>query len=157
MLDYLSRPVAFATAPLMSTDSTLKGKEGSTGSDTDADEPISKKISRGINLVKAAHSKMLTRYDTSGAASPSETSVPGPSTFPPPPQPSHAFDMRDDWDDDIRAFEGNIKILLTSLPDICHLEDVLQSAISCCRRYVRHCRKSRVVLLYSTCSEATLY
>lgn len=105
MLDYLSRPVAFATAPLAPEESKAKTRDGGSSSDTDLEDPISKKISRGINFVKAAHSKMLTRYDSSAATSDSEPS-PGPSTFPPPPQPSHAVDLRDDWDDDIRAFEG---------------------------------------------------
>ena len=107
MLDYLSRPVAFATAPLVPEDPSAKAKarDGSSGSDTDLDDPITKKISRGISLVKAAHSKMLTRYDSSATVSETEAAS-GPSTFPPPPQPSHAIDLRDDWDDDIRAFEG---------------------------------------------------
>ena len=48
---------------------------------------------------------MLTRYDSSATGSESEA-VPGPSTFPPRPQPTHAFDLKDDWDDDVRAFEG---------------------------------------------------
>ncbi|KAH9946287.1 uncharacterized protein BXZ73DRAFT_95791 [Epithele typhae] len=108
MLDYLSRPVAFATAPLAPEDPTakLRTREGSWSSDNDLDDPISKRISRGISLMKAAHSKMLTRYDSSPSTMESEAS-PGPSTFPPPPQPSHAFDLRDDWDDDIRAFEDD--------------------------------------------------
>ena len=106
MLDYLSRPVAFATAPLAPEDSNLnRNRNGSWSSDTDLEDPITKKISRGISLVKAAHSRMLTRYDAMAAGSDTEA-APGPSTFPPAPQPSHAFDLHDDWDDDIRAFEG---------------------------------------------------
>ena len=106
MLDYLSRPVAFATAPLASEEPTAKARtrDGSSNSDTDGEDPFSKKISRGINLMKAAHSRMLTRYDSPTTGSDSD--VPGPSTFPPRPQPSHAIDLRDDWDDDVRAFEG---------------------------------------------------
>lgn len=120
MLDYLSRPVAFATAPLAPEDPTSKSRtrDGSSSSDTDPDDAISKKISRGINLVKAAHSRMLTRYDTSATGSESE-SASGPSTFPPPPQPSHAIDLRDDWDDDVRAFDGR------------------ENAISLSRTYIR--------------------
>lgn len=128
MLDYLSRPVAFATAPLApeeppqppSSPGPRRGartRDGSSSSDTDFEDPISRKISKGISLVKAAHSRMLTKYDSvygaggAGSSSPggSEgegTSRVGSSVFPPPPQPSHAIDLKDDWDDDIRAFEG---------------------------------------------------
>ena len=107
MLEYLSRPVAFATAPLAPEDPKAKSRvrDGSSSSDTDPDDPISKKISRGINLVKAAHSRMLTRYDSSVTGSDTEAAS-GSSTFPPPPQPSHAIELGDDWDDDVRAFEG---------------------------------------------------
>ncbi|KAI1787929.1 hypothetical protein LXA43DRAFT_895593 [Ganoderma leucocontextum] len=106
MLEYLSRPVAFATAPLAPEDPNLnRARNGSWSSDTDLDDPISKKISRGINLVKAAHSRMLTRYDSSTTGSETEA-APG-SAFPPPPQPSHAFDLHDDWDDDVHAFEDD--------------------------------------------------
>ncbi|RPD65920.1 hypothetical protein L226DRAFT_530046 [Lentinus tigrinus ALCF2SS1-7] len=106
MLEYLSRPVAFATAPLASeTTAKSRARDGSSNSDTDTEDPFSKKISRGINLMKAAHSRMLTRYDSPTTGSDSDAS--GPSTFPPPPQPSHAIDLRDDWDDDVRAFEDD--------------------------------------------------
>ncbi|KAL1947634.1 hypothetical protein VTO73DRAFT_13358 [Trametes versicolor] len=129
MLDYLSRPVAFATAPLAPEEPPqppsspgrrrgAKTRDGSSSSDTDFEDPISRKISKGISLVKAAHSRMLTKYDSvygaagAGSASPggSEgegTSRTGSSVFPPPPQPSHAIDLKDDWDDDIRAFEDD--------------------------------------------------
>ncbi|PIL23806.1 hypothetical protein GSI_13557 [Ganoderma sinense ZZ0214-1] len=109
MLEHLSRPVAFATAPLAPEDPSLnRARNGSWSSDTDLEDPISKKISRGINLVKAAHSRMLTRYDSSATGSETDAvSASGPSTFPPPPQPSHAFDLHDDWDDDVRAFEDD--------------------------------------------------
>ena len=102
MLDYLSRPVAFATAPLAPEDSNLnRARNGSWSSDTDQDDPIAKKISRGISLVKAAHSRMLNRYDSTAAGSETETASGSKTSFPPAPQPSHAFDLRDDWDDDI--------------------------------------------------------
>ncbi|KAI8998830.1 hypothetical protein BD414DRAFT_476201 [Trametes punicea] len=119
MLEYLSRPVAFATAPLApeepprstpSPGSRRGGKtrDGNSGSDTDFEDPISRKISQGINLVKAAHSRMLTKYDSAyGQSSSSSGSGTDPSTFPPPPQPIHAIDLKDDWDDDIRAFEDD--------------------------------------------------
>ncbi|KAI9064217.1 hypothetical protein FKP32DRAFT_1757529 [Trametes sanguinea] len=123
MLEYLSRPVAFATAPLApeeppkSSPSSSKAggrtRDGNSSSDTDFEDPISRKISKGISLVKAAHSRMLTRYDSvygqgsngNGTATGEPTNGGGSSTFPPPPQPSHAFDLKDDWDDDVRAFE----------------------------------------------------
>ncbi|KAI0781145.1 hypothetical protein BD413DRAFT_22235 [Trametes elegans] len=128
MLEYLSRPVAFATAPLApdppqppSSPGPRRGTKtrgGSSSSDTDFEDPISRKISKGISMVKAAHSRMLTKYDSvyggSGSGSGSPGSVEGeggikagPSTFPPPPQPNHAIDLKDDWDDDIRAFEDD--------------------------------------------------
>ncbi|KAI0374674.1 hypothetical protein BV20DRAFT_960816 [Pilatotrama ljubarskyi] len=121
MLEYLSRPVAFATAPLApeeppqpSSSSSpgprrgTKTREGSSSSDTDFEDPISRKISRGISLVKAAHSRMLTKYDSvygAGGSAGESGSVAGTSTFPPPPQPTHAIELNDDWDDDIRAFD----------------------------------------------------
>ncbi|KAI0361877.1 hypothetical protein OH77DRAFT_1416053 [Trametes cingulata] len=132
MLEYLSRPVAFATAPLApeepqhpsSSSSSSPGgprrgtktREGSSSSDTDFEDPISRKISKGISLVKAAHSRMLTKYDSvygaGGAAAATASgstgeggSAAGTSTFPPPPQPTHAIDLNDDWDDDVRAFD----------------------------------------------------
>ncbi|KAI0747916.1 hypothetical protein C8Q80DRAFT_1169069 [Daedaleopsis nitida] len=108
MLDYLSRPVAFATAPLAPEDPASKSRtrDGSSSSDTEPDDPISRKISRGINMVKAAHSRMLTRHDSSGSVSASEA-TPKPTTFPPPPQPSHVVDLGGDWDDDVTAFEDD--------------------------------------------------
>ncbi|KAI0670596.1 hypothetical protein C8Q78DRAFT_975681, partial [Trametes maxima] len=128
MLEYLSRPVAFATAPLapeqppQPTSSPdprrgVKSREGSSTSDSDFEDPISRKISKGISLVKAAHSRMLTKYDSvygvgaSGHSSPASegegVNKAGSSTFPPAPQPSHAIDLKEDWDDDIRAFEDD--------------------------------------------------
>ncbi|KAH9901179.1 hypothetical protein C8Q73DRAFT_676990 [Cubamyces lactineus] len=124
MLEYLSRPVAFATAPLAPEEPPkpspspsgrrgAKTRDGNSSSDTDFEDPISRKISRGISLVKAAHSRMLTKYDSvygaggSGAAAEGSGSSIESGTFPPPPQPSHAIDLRDDWDDDIRAFDDD--------------------------------------------------
>lgn len=127
MLEYLSRPVAFATAPLAPEEPPkpspspsgrrgAKTRDGNSSSDTDFEDPISRKISRGISLVKAAHSRMLTKYDSvygaggSGAAAEGSGSSIESGTFPPPPQPSHAIDLRDDWDDDIRAFDGELQV-----------------------------------------------
>ncbi|CDO70707.1 hypothetical protein BN946_scf184798.g22 [Trametes cinnabarina] len=123
MLEYLSRPVAFATAPLApeeppqsatsSSRNAGRTRDGNSSSDTDFEDPISRKISKGISLVKAAHSRMRTKYDSvygqggsgsaTGASDNDRGGRPGPSTFPPPPQPSHAFDLKDDWDDDAFA------------------------------------------------------
>lgn len=48
---------------------------------------------------------MLTRHDASNTSSP-DLGQAGPSTFPPAPHPSTVYDMRDDWDDDVRAYDG---------------------------------------------------
>jgi len=55
MMDNLSQPVAFATAPLDANDSSKrKGKEarreGSASSDTDIDEPMVSRISRKLGM-----------------------------------------------------------------------------------------------------------
>ncbi|KAH9854038.1 hypothetical protein C2E23DRAFT_819290 [Lenzites betulinus] len=124
MLDYLSRPVAFATAPLAPEEPPqpsssprprhgAKTRDGSSSSDTDFEDAISRKVSKGISLVKAAHSKMLTKYDSmygGGVGGGSDGEALGRAStrvFPPPPQPSHAIELKDDWDDDIRAFEDD--------------------------------------------------
>ncbi|TFY58160.1 hypothetical protein EVJ58_g6586 [Rhodofomes roseus] len=101
MLDYLSQPVAFATAPLAppSPAEGSRRRDASSSSDTDLEDAISKRISRGIGLVKAARSRMLTRYDSSATTSDSESGRAGPSTFPPRPvQP-----LPDEWDDEFHA------------------------------------------------------
>lgn len=99
MLDYLSQPVAFATAPLAppSPGEGSRRRDGSSSSDTDLEDVISKRISRGIGLVKAARSRMLTRHDTSTTTADSENGRPGPSTFPPRPTQEA---VRDDWDEE---------------------------------------------------------
>ncbi|EKM55682.1 uncharacterized protein PHACADRAFT_256475 [Phanerochaete carnosa HHB-10118-sp] len=89
MLEHLSQPVAFATAP-------LSPPEHNGGSDTDVDDPIAKTLSRGLDFVKAAKSRMLTRNDSSGnMSSDSDRGRAGISTFPPKPQHS------DEWVDEI--------------------------------------------------------
>lgn len=94
MLDYLSQPVAFATAPLSPPESSRI--DGNNSSDTDVEDPISKTLSRGLGLVKAAKSRMLTRHDSSqNMSSHLDSGGAGISTFPPKPQPL------DDWDDDL--------------------------------------------------------
>ncbi|KAH9951394.1 hypothetical protein B0H21DRAFT_685234, partial [Amylocystis lapponica] len=108
MLDYLSQPVAFATAPLAPPSASVshpagRRRDGNSSSDTDIEDPISRRLSRGIGLMKAARSKMLTRNDSSATASDSDGGRAGPSTFPPKPQPLHAIDLRDDWDEEVRA------------------------------------------------------
>ena len=94
MLDYLSQPVAFATAPLSPPETNRR--DGSASSDTDIEDPISKTLSRGLGFVKAAKSRMLTRHDSStNMSSDSDGGRAGINTFPPKPQPL------DDWDDDL--------------------------------------------------------
>lgn len=125
MLEHLSQPVAFATAPLAPlVESPQKAGRrrdaSSNSSDTDIEDPISRRLSRGISFVKAARSKMLTRHDSSANASDSD--VAGPSTFPPRPQPTHAYDIGDEWDDDVRANDGGwhtyviFRILISIVP-----------------------------------------
>lgn len=92
MLDYLSQPVAFATAPLSPPDSS---RRDGNGSDTDVEDPISKTLSRGLDFVKAAKSRMLTRHDSSANMSDSDAGRAGINSFPPKPLPI------DDWDDDL--------------------------------------------------------
>lgn len=105
MLDYLSQPVAFATAPLAppSPGEMSRRRDGSSSSDTDLEDVISKRISRGIGLVKAARSRMLTRHDTSTTISDSENGRPGPSAFPPRPIQEA---VRDDWDEEFGVDDG---------------------------------------------------
>ena len=91
MLNHLSQPVAFASAPLAPPESN-----GNGSSDTDVEDPFSKTISRGLGFVKAAKSRMLTRHDSSSnMSSESDGGRAGISTFPPKPQPL------DEWDDDL--------------------------------------------------------
>lgn len=92
MLDYLSQPVAFATAPLSPPDAEGSGsrRRENGGSDTETEDPISKTLSRGLGFVKSARSKMLLRQDSAG-----NMQSDGISTFPPKPQPI------DDWDEEI--------------------------------------------------------
>jgi hypothetical protein len=97
MLDYLSQPVAFATAPLSPPEATSGSREGSTTSDTEIEDPITKTLNRGLGFVKAASSRMLTRHDSSGTiSSDSDNRRAGINSFPPKPQP-----IEDDWDDDL--------------------------------------------------------
>lgn len=105
MLDYLSQPVAFATAPLAppSPGEGSRRRDGSSSSDTDLEDVISKRFSRGIGLVKAARSRMLTRHDSSATASDSENGRAGSSAFPPRPIQEA---VRDDWDDEFGADDG---------------------------------------------------
>jgi hypothetical protein len=91
MLNHLSQPVAFASAPLAPPETN-----GHTSNDTDIDDPFSKTLSRGLGFVKAAKSRMLTRHDSSSNMySEPDRGRAGISTFPPKPPPL------DDWDDDL--------------------------------------------------------
>ncbi|KAH9934881.1 uncharacterized protein B0H18DRAFT_951400 [Fomitopsis serialis] len=119
MLDYLSQPVAFATAPLAPpppAESTRR-RDTSSSSDTDLEDAISKRISRGIGLVKAARSRMLTRHDSSATTSDSENGRAGPSTFPPRPPQSSPDAARDDWDDEFRADDAATGMSMISPED----------------------------------------
>ena len=96
MLDYLSQPVAFATAPLSPPEAASGSREGNT-SDTEIEDPITKTLNRGLGFVKAAGSRMLTRHDSLGTiSSDSDSRRAGINSFPPRPQP-----IEDDWDDDL--------------------------------------------------------
>ena len=102
MLDYLSQPVAFATAPLSPPDNSRK--DGNS-SDTDVEDPISKTLSRGLDFMKAAKSRMLTRHDSStNMSSESQGDRAGITSFPPKPI------IADDWDDDLE--DGNSSFIL---------------------------------------------
>ncbi|KAJ3492102.1 hypothetical protein NLI96_g249 [Meripilus lineatus] len=96
MLNYLSQPVAFATAPLgpPENSTSLTRREPGSSSDTDIEDPISRRISRGVGFMKSAKSKVLSRHGSSNASD-SDSGRPGINTFPPKPAPI------DDWDDDV--------------------------------------------------------
>ena len=97
MLDYLSQPVAFATASLAPPDVASSSREGHPHSDPEGEDSITKTLNRGLGFVKAASSRMLTRHDSSGnISSDSDTRRAGINSFPPKP---HVIE--DDWDDDL--------------------------------------------------------
>jgi hypothetical protein len=62
VLDQLNLPVAFATAPLPSdeTSSRKKSREAGSSSDTDMEETITTRLSRGLDRVKTAGSRVLS-------------------------------------------------------------------------------------------------
>lgn len=93
MLHHLSQPVAFATAPLGPEKGPTPHREGS-GSDTDMEDPVSRKFSRSMGIISSARTKFLSRHNS---ASDSDGGVAGINTFPPKPHPSS---LGDDWDDD---------------------------------------------------------
>ncbi|CAL1704150.1 unnamed protein product [Somion occarium] len=98
MLDYLSQPVAFAIAPLGPPENKWSGprrRDTSSSSDTDIEDTISRTLSRGVGLVKAASSKMLARNDSYPLSSDSDI---GHNTLPSEPA---ATALIDDWDDDV--------------------------------------------------------
>ncbi|CCM02892.1 uncharacterized protein FIBRA_05006 [Fibroporia radiculosa] len=108
MLDYLSQPVAFATAPLAPTPQPQNSshRDASSGSDTDIEAPVSKTMSRGIGLVKAARSRVLA-YHSSNTSDSDSIHAAGPSTFPPRPQIIFTGDARDNWDDDVQGYDDD--------------------------------------------------
>lgn len=87
MLHHLSQPVAFATAPLGPENGPASARREGSGSDTDLEDPISRKFSRSVG-------KFLSRHNS---ASDSDGGAAGISTFPPKP---HSATLADDWDDD---------------------------------------------------------
>ncbi|KAH8107203.1 hypothetical protein BXZ70DRAFT_282945 [Cristinia sonorae] len=94
MLHHLSQPVAFATAPLGTENGTSTTRREGSGSDTDFEDPISRKLSRTTGIISSARTKFLSRHSS---ASDSD-GVAGINTFPPKPQPTS---LGDDWDDDV--------------------------------------------------------
>ncbi|EIN03628.1 hypothetical protein PUNSTDRAFT_123217 [Punctularia strigosozonata HHB-11173 SS5] len=87
ILETFDRPLAFATTPLETPSSSKPtkplGREGSSSSDTDFEDPMA-----------ATRARMTQRrLGRSTAAKSSAT------TFPPPKQPSHAVDLRDDLEE----------------------------------------------------------
>ena len=102
MLNYLSQPVAFATAPLgpPENSTSLTRREPGSSSDTDIEDPISRRLSRGVGFMKSAKSKMLSRHDSSNASD-SDSGHAGINTFPPKP---HNVVPIDDWDDDVDTY-----------------------------------------------------
>ena len=102
MLDYLSQPVAFATAPLSASMNKPRRDTGSS-SDTDIEDPISRNISRGLSLIKATRSRILARHDSSSNVADSDNSRAGPSN-------AVNTDIPDDWDDD--DLEKDCKVML---------------------------------------------
>ncbi|THG98587.1 hypothetical protein EW026_g3623 [Hermanssonia centrifuga] len=115
MLEHLSQPVAFATAPLAPPSNSPSGsrrRDGNASSDTDVEDPITKTLNRGLDFVKAARSKMLIRNDSGTYTSDSDSGRPGLSTFPPKPQP-----IGDDWDEDAqRAMTSSMALRPQQLP-----------------------------------------
>ena len=97
MLEHLSQPVAFATAPLAPPENGPSSSRIRTGnSDTDLEDTFTKTFNRGLDFVKAARSKMLVRNDSGTYTSDSDSGRPGITTFPPKP-------IADDWDDEFEA------------------------------------------------------
>ncbi|TCD66453.1 hypothetical protein EIP91_001333 [Steccherinum ochraceum] len=94
MLHHLSQPVAFATAPLGPENGPSSARKEGSGSDTDLEDPISRKFSRSVGLISSAKTKLLSRNNS---ASDSDGGIAGISTFPPKPQ---ASTLEDDWDED---------------------------------------------------------
>ncbi|KAF7791253.1 hypothetical protein EIP86_002267 [Pleurotus ostreatoroseus] len=104
MLDKLSQPVAFATAPLAPPEnkpSSSRRREASGSSDTDVEDTLTKTFNRGLDFVKAASTRMLVRHDSSGTFSDLDTGKPGISTFPPKP-------IADDWEDDLEECDEDM-------------------------------------------------
>lgn len=103
MLDYLSQPVAFATAPLAPPENASGSRQdGNASSDTDVEDGITKTFTRSLGFMKAAGSRMLARNDSFTNMSDSEKERAGINTFPPKP-----LTIDDEWDDDLDDGTGN--------------------------------------------------
>lgn len=112
MLDYLSQPVAFATAPLSASMSKSR-RDGGSSSDTDIEDPISRNISRGINLIKATGSRILTRHDSSSNVADLGNKHAGLSKR--STADSDPAEISDDWDDDVEEECAHSLLLYSSI------------------------------------------
>ncbi len=114
MLNYLSQPVAFATAPLSPPENSvsLTRREPGSSSDTDIEDPITRRLSKGVGFMKSAKSKMLARHGPSNASD-SDSGRAGINTF--PPKPLHSAPI-DDWDDDVETYGASMWNMVTIIP-----------------------------------------
>ncbi|KAI6111485.1 hypothetical protein EDD17DRAFT_1504810 [Pisolithus thermaeus] len=95
MLDNLSQPVAFATAPL-ATEVGVLGKQGSrrdcgSSSDTDRDEPFVTKFSRRLGLASASKSNMLVEETEEEEVLVDESNDLSESFYLVPPEPEQSL------------------------------------------------------------------
>lgn len=122
MLNYLSQPVAFATAPLGPPESStsLNRREPGSSSDTDIEDPISRRLSRGVGFMKSAKSKVLSRHGSSNASD-SDNGRAGINTFPPKPI------QIDDWDDDVDTYGMSYMNTVFRIVNTAFIDDMADS------------------------------